>query len=405
MRKKISAYTTPTYKSGYRSYIELKAPTRLLPSERFRLSFDLNRIPNLAKRKGRADEICNLLKVWLEAGKYLEDFNEVKARQILIKNLGRDNQKFKKRKKKFSQLPFKEGFALALKYACHDRSGNTIRTRESVAKLFVKWMEENKLTQLKISEVKDKHARFYLDNLDYEQGVAWRTWNNKKRELRIIFTELKKRKLIKKNPFRTEKFSDKKGTGLMHEILPFEEAKIVIEYLHKNDKYLFYFILIEFFGFARPSEIRKRLKRYHFRLNNKTIEVPGVVKTKTETTKWLTIPDEFLPYFFEPWFERIPRHHYIFGAENRPNTSPAGEHSIYNRYRRLIKKMHSQGIINKPYTQIYDWKRRGITEFLKLLPPTIVRDQAGHRRVESTLVYHHPENFSHEMSNSKTNLM
>lgn len=405
MRKKICAHTTPVLKTGYRTYIEFSAPASDGNFQRFRLSFNLNRITNLAERRRRGEELCLLLSAWMRDGRYVDDFDEVIAHRILYSSKKKKKRKQKKKKKLFSQLSLRDGFRQALKYACHGLGHNTLRTRHSVAKLFLEWCKENHLMELKISELKDRHAARYLDYLDFEQGVSWRTWNNKKRELRIIFNALLTRKMIKKNPFRSEKFPDKKGKGLKHEVLPFEEAKIIIDYLHDHDKYLFFFILIEFFGFVRPSEIRERLKKYHFKLSKGLIEVPGEKNTKTSDTKWITIPEEFMDHFYCDWFKQIPRHYYVFGKDGKPNTKPAGKDKIYRRYGRVIEYLYKQGIINKKYTQLYDWKRRGITEFLKILPPAVVRDQAGHSRMESTLIYHHPEKFSQEISKSRTDLI
>ena len=403
MGKKILPKTTTiNYVCGYSSYLDFWAFNKNKVYRRYRPRLDLNKIYNLKQREKKATFWKELIELWFKKGYYFEDFTERKALKLFNKSKKKTKKGSKNAKK---DLLLTDALDKGLEFYCHNKSHNTIRGITNSVKLFLEWLKQKNLEDVTIRNIKSLHAREYLDYLDFEKKVAWRTWNNKKRDLRIVFEELKKRKYIKKNPFSTKKFPNKKGEGLEHEVLPLDEAKIIISFLYEHDKYLFYYILIEFFGFARPSEIRERLRKYHFHLDKRMIEVPGVKLTKTRKTKWLTIPSEFYSFFLEDWFNKIPNHYYIFGEGNKPNTTPAGEHSIYNRYRRLIKKMHKKGLISKPYTQLYDWKRRGMTEYLKRLLPTIVRDQAGHTKLESTLVYYHPEPFSPEIERAKTSLL
>jgi hypothetical protein len=223
--------------------------------------------------------------------------------------------------------------------------------------------------------------------------------------LRIVFKQLVKRKYLKKNPFRTEKISNKPVHGLLHEVLPFSEAKIVINHLYQFDRPLFYFVVISFFGLARPKEICRRLKRCHLHLDRTLIEIIGVPKTKTKKTKWLTIPTEFKSFFEEAWFQDIPDHYFIFGKSLVPGLVPSTRDHITKRYSQFIKQMFADDLISQEYTELYDWKRRGITKYLSKLPAAVVSNQAAHTKITTTMIYHHPEPFSQEISDSRTGLI
>lgn len=391
-----------------RTYIEFYQtnPTSL-KKERIRATFNLNRKKyreNEPLLLQRAAEVINQINMSLPFG-YPFGVELLSPQVIAQMKITKAHQKVKKKVKKAKKKTTLEmAIRKACRLKCRNASNETIRTYTSSTKLFLLFASERGWQKRCLTKFKSKHAVRYMDYIEHEKKgrlggqVSPTTWNNNLRDMRAMFAELIRQDIAKENPFGPAVFKYKKRKKLAHKVLSHEDAKVVFRELYNQDKVVFYAVLIQYIGFARPREIYMRLRRRHFDLKNGIIEVPGIDHSKTVDTKYITIPAAFLHFFREDWFSALPNRKLIWGKDLKPHLKiPCGEKSLYARYSNFVKRLYREKMISAPSTQFYDWKRRGITDFIKIVGVRATQRQAGHENIASTVIYDRPDKINERM--------
>lgn len=343
----------------------------------FRKTFDLNRIENKNQRLKKAREIINELNnVLLPLGYPFDDVTNLSKLTTIEKALNK-----------------------ALEIKCKNKRRTTIHSYESIHRIFTQWLKKKNFDKLNISDFKRRHAIAFMDYVLFERDVCNTTFNNYLRDLRGLFSELRRREYISNNCFEEVPYLPK--TPKKRRNFTPEEVKIVLGAIKSNpDNYwLFRGVLLQYYGFIRPVEMR-RLRFSDFDLKRGTIYLSGQ-KTKSKKERTVTIPTSVLHYFQDETFTSYPSHYFVFGKGFFPDPHKSCGHETMNRLqKRILLKLYKEGILdNIEGLSWYSWKDTGITDSTDHLNIKDVQAQAGHHSLEETMKYIHAHKVNKGMRN------
>ncbi|MEZ5038673.1 MAG: site-specific integrase [Saprospiraceae bacterium] len=392
-----------------RWYILWYAPFGKDPLYRFRQTFLLNRIKDLALRRLRGEVLVEKINWWLEQGLPSEKFDEDTIPLLMASTI-----QMKKQIPQIAQqpaisrpskwdTPTKDALIQARRLKCTSDRKDTNTAYSSIIRLLERFMEQKGWEQMPVGNFTKEHAGEYLDHCRLERNVNNNTYNNNLIQAKMVFKVLVTRGYLEQNPFdgfhslpklkkQRRNFSDK-------------EASIVAAEIAECDRLLFYGLLLQYTCFVRPSELR--------RLKFKDIDtVKGLVfvaeeHEKTRREKTCTIPNDFLLFFREPFWEKYPRHWFLFGEGWAPNEKrQCGEREMNRRHRLVLKNLLKQKKLDDiTGLSWYSWKDTGITDAIYELHPSAVQDQANHADIQMTLRYRHRRPVNEPMRSFKNKII
>lgn len=376
----MSAYEPPRLvKAKDRWYVSFYAPDDLNKNARkhFRPTFNLNKITNLREREQRALELIAKIKIWLDAGKPISQFDEMKVKFSAA---------LQEEATSLLHTPIREALnhILAIK---KELRADSYRSFDSISNLFYQFLEKKKWHRLQVGEVSKVHVRAYLDDCLITRKLAPVSWNNQVTVLRVIFNDMKERGFVLENPL--DGIKKKKKLPKTRRNFTQEEARIVLARVRQESELLFYFVLLEYCCYFRPEEIRKlRFRDFDFTTGLVTLDSG---RTKDWDNRIATIPTDFIPFFNQEFFKRYPQNSYVFGAGFEPGKMKHMSKQVaFRRHEAILKQLVKEGKLdNMVGLVLYSWKDTGITDALEMIPILNVQDQAGHSSPNETMKYRH----------------
>ncbi len=271
---------------------------------------------------------------------------------------------------------------------------------KSIGGVFLAWLKSEKYESMLLENFTKRHAIQFMDYLTTRTNkdgtpLSNRTWNNYKINISGFWNEMKSRELTNDNPFATIKAKRVLKQTSRRKFLP-EERVAMAEYLIDNDIFLFWAVVLEFYGLFRGTEIR-RLRPRDFDFTNNLIYLEAA-KSKTGNERWVTMSPFMKSVFMDPRFLKIPANYLIFGFEFKPNpTKSLSKNTLNHHHRKALLKLKDAGKLDDiTGLSLYSWKNTGITHWLKLMPLVSVMNQAGHTDPATTLIYNEPDRVSQD---------
>ncbi|MEO1255600.1 MAG: phage integrase SAM-like domain-containing protein, partial [Bacteroidota bacterium] len=310
MNKKIlPAYQPPRLVSGTsRTYILVYAQNRSGSIERYRPTFNLNRIHNLTDREERGTDLLKKIKWWLEQGYLFEDFDE---RKVIIEI-----------KQQEAEEPTQERLIDVIARIRDEKIGSTDRraskrSYRSHANIFISYLEKKGLSEILIGEFSKAMAKDYTRYWYSDLGCASNiTYNTKLTYIKGFFITMIEDELIEKNPFASIKSKIK--TKAAKENFSIAQMQILSAELRKRKPFLWAATQLAFWGLVRQEEM-SRLKFRMFNVKKWTI-VLGYNETKNRKDDIITLPTFLREQFREIGFFDHPHHHYIIANNLEPGT-------------------------------------------------------------------------------------
>ena len=400
----LPAYKPPILVEGsFRWYIKFYAICDLQKKRRlFKHTYNLNRIKDLETRRKRGYEIIKKLDWWLSNDNPISKFREHLVTDDYLNRI--KEEELSKERCPLGQTNVIEALDYILKIKMIETAPDTARSYKSVIKHFKELLKARNWDNLAIMRINRVHACAYMDSCIIERELGNWAYNNNLRYLRITFNDLESKGYIEKdsNPFYSIKYKPK--TEKIRRPFTLGEAKIVIERIKSTNTLLFYALLFEYCCFIRPSEIWK-LKGEDVFMREGIIVVPSS-KSKNKKTRYVAIPDDFLPYFDINFFESIPANCYIFGKGWIPGQlEQCSKNRMGKQHRKILLKLKKEGKL-KDITglQWYSWKDTGITYALESGVGLVhVQEQARHSKPEMTLRYRHGGKINYQFKKQFTN--
>ncbi|MCF8237684.1 MAG: site-specific integrase [Saprospiraceae bacterium] len=331
--------------------------------ERFRQSFDLNRIKSPKDRMAKARLIIADINKKLPSG---YPFNEGAEQQKML------------------QTPILNAMDKAVQIKCHGARRSTSHSYHSITDIFVRYLKDQGMDQMPVNAFTKSDSIIFLDEMD-KKGISARTHNNYTRTLKGMFNALLDRQFIAVNPWmgiKREQESDKKRRSITR-----HEAQVIIRAAKEEDPQLYLGIILQYHCFIRPNELRHILVR-HFDLQVGVIRIPGSI-SKNKRDAIITIPHQLVP-IMEDRLKKMGRHWYLFGKKGNPGPDgPVGANTMGQRHKMLIRSLRDRGSLpDIEGISYYSWKDTGATALIQAgIPIDEVMKQLRHTDLATTQVY------------------
>ena len=336
--------------------------------QEFRRSFDLNRIKDLKDRARHAAIIKEKLnKEWLPAGYPFEDLLVEQSKIFSMKDALEHALNIKR------ELPSKK----------------SVITFESKARILTAYLVHTNKLEMDVREFSPLDARKFLNWYQKDRGVKNITYNAVMEKVRALFNEIKGLKMIDHNPFAgiKKKVEEEK----VRRTITRDEQKIILEYIKENNQPLYVAVLLQYFCFIRPIELR-RIKAKDISMGKSNIKV-HVMKGRKRTKQWkiryATIPNQLRPVL-SAFLKNIPADFYIFGIGGKPHPNKKiGDNTMGNWHRKALNHLKSKGLLIETDTiHFYSWKDTGVTNIAPHVVPFHLKDQLGHATMDMALTYY-----------------
>lgn len=332
--------------------------------ERFRETYELNRIRSITERKKKADLIVSQINSKLPLGYPFEEAYAAAPRQVLIL----------------------DALEIARIIKNNTDRQRTIDMVESMCRIFATFITKKKWVDMPVSEFGHRHALAFLDYALFERKVGARTHNNYIERMRAMFTELVDREYISDNPFSGLK--KKRESGKQRRAFDEYERDIVADYITRHDTWLMLGVLLQYHCFIRPIE-QRRLRFYMISLKEGIIRMPADI-TKNKENAIVTIPDAIIPALAEYNFNQYDQRWLVFGANSQPHPDKCAGHNTYNlRHKKILDALKKKGLLtNIDGLSYYSWKDTGALELFKRKVDTLeIMQQLRHKDLTTTQLY------------------
>lgn len=331
--------------------------------ERFRQSFDLNRIRSPRERMAKARLIITDINKKLPYG---YPFNEEAEQQKRL------------------QTPICKAVKKAVELKCLGARQSTIHSYSSISDIFIRHLETSGDQDRPVTSFTRTDAILFLDVMD-KKGISARTHNNYIRTLKVLFNALLDRQFIAVNPWtgiKNAQQTDKKRRSISR-----HEAQVIIRTARQEDPQLYLGILLQYHCFIRPNELRQILVR-HFDLQSGVIRIPASI-AKNKRDAIITIPHQLTPILSER-LSKMGKHWYLFGKDGDPGPDgPVGANTMGNRHKLLIRDLRERGSLpDIEGISYYSWKDTGATALIQAgIPIDEVMKQLRHTDLATTQTY------------------
>lgn len=260
---------------------------------------------------------------------------------------------------------------------------DSIRSYKSYCSYFLKWLENNGLSDKYCVFFTSEHAKKLLKSIYEKDNITAKTYNNYLRFFKTLFNYFIHSDYIKENPFN--KFDPKRTDTKIRDIIPPNVRKQIVDYFILTDMQPYLYIMqLCFRCLIRPKEILM-LKIKNIQYEDKMMVIPASV-AKNHCERIVGIPDEIM--FFLNTLKNTDGNLFIFSANYKPGKKMLCSRDTGKTWSRMREAL------NLPMSyQFYSLKDTGITEMLEQgVPAKYVKDLADHHSFEMTEKYAHKSN-------------
>jgi len=333
--------------------------------QRFRKSFQLNRIEKKTDRNERARAIIEDVSRALAGGGYAF---------AGMQETG------------YGFTPLAEAVRIAEGLKTQSSSEATNHSYSSIVKIFLAWARREKLEEIPIKAFSRVHAMRFMDYVKTRRKAGSRTYNNYITFLRSIWNALADRTYVEANPWKQVR-KVKEDAKKRRTFSP-DEAAAAAGYMAVNHPELFLAVLLLYYCFVRPNEIRQ-LRRRDFNLESGALRIPADV-AKTNRARLVTLPETVRLALLDRYGLVRPSY-YLWGPNHQPHPNQQqGKNQFNKAHKAIMKKLHQSGTLSDiEGLTFYSWKDTGLTDHARQVSLLDLMQQAGHCDPKITMVYIH----------------
>ena len=226
------------------------------------------------------------------------------------------------------------------------RSGSTYK---SAIKIFLNWLEGNRLHNKPIGGMTSDIAERYMDDVMLDNALGNCTFNNRLGFMRTVFNLLVKKNYIDFNPFHKIDFLPEEEPAIS--AFTHDELNIIREHLPHYHYPLYVISQFIFYCFLRPQEL-VRLQFKDLFWEHQRIVIPGK-KSKNGKTEMVVLPDRLIENL-ESWNRNWPGNYFLFS--NNHQLTPGLKEIAPTRVAEVWRPFANKHGIEK---DIYDLKHTG----------------------------------------------
>lgn len=260
----------------------------------------------------------------------------------------------------------------------HQVNKKTYENYVSKMRVFMAFMEREKISDLKISNIKRNHIILFATNLA-SSGLSRLTI---KKYIQIIHTYFEWE--LKNNTIEYNPAASIPAMGKIVDMSPtpfsVDERKMLREAIEPVDPQLWLACEIQYYCAIRPGTEVRLMKIGWIDFDRRKIRVPAA-EAKTNRTDYVDVPD----FLFEhmKFYRNFDPELYLFGKNGRPATEPVGKNTLRNRFNRF-----REALSISPDRKFYSWKHTGAIQLLENgMQPHDLQSHLRHQSFATTEVY------------------
>lgn len=276
-------------------------------------------------------------------------------------------------------LPLKEQLTAVLELKKSHMKWRTWQSFNYCLNKFFKWMDQKGYSDMYPKQFTQAHAHAYTDHL-LKQGIAAKTFNYQKVNMKHFFTMLQDREIIEKNPFH--RIKSLKETPARHVAFTDEQMKKLDEHMLENCYPMYVFTRFVMFTFIRPIEVL-RIRVGQVNMKSWTIMVHAD-QAKASRPRVLEIPVGLREVIKKMNLENYPKDFFLFSRGMVPGKKALTRNAVTENFRRWVKEPLELGINHT----LYGYKHYGNAKAFKLgISVEAIRRQNGHATEAQTRTY------------------
>lgn len=329
--------------------------------QRFRIK--INKIKNIRERRAAGRQICARISGQLALG--WTPFIEQNAPR--------------------AETPIGQALDTFLKVKTKEAEENSLRSYRSYIKKLRTWMKTYGMPEtMCCAAFTKKEALDLMDDIDDDERLCARTFNNYRAFFIILWNWMKERGYVSANPFTEVRKKPKRLTAKVRRTLTPEELARTFSWLEENNPNYLAACLLCFCCFIRPKEIAL-LKVGDLMLKKQLVAVHGEI-AKNDKTSYRTIPDAMMRHILA--LDLSDPASYLFGDCKGYTFGPSRK-KLCSRKLAKYWDEHVREACGLPMeVQFYSLKDTGMTVMSESgVPIGMVQKQADHSSLAVTSIY------------------
>ena len=257
----------------------------------------------------------------------------------------------------------------------------TFQTYRSKFRLFIMWLEREKVADNDIATLDNKLLVLYFTHLINNKKLSKISITKYRQILNSLFTYFKAQNLIYVNPVYDlplcNRINDQAPRPIMrHDIKAFKKEI-------RKDPELWLATQFEYYCGLRPGHEIREMKIKHIDFTRGIVLV-NRERAKMRVERIVTVPQQLLLQLRNYYrLHTYNKEWYVFGRGGIPGILPVGKNKFRNKFNVIRKKL------NMPLEyKFYSWKHTGAVEADEALIPTKeISRHLGHTSIKSTDYY------------------
>lgn len=326
--------------------------------------------PTVDERLADAKFIIETLTKKLEAGHHLDPVEGKKPKESVSNE-------------SYSDMPILKAIKQYLDVVKTHLTNNSYSSYRSSLGALEEYLEKNNLQKTTLGSFTRADAIMFLDYIKTVQKNSNRTRNNRKADCITFynyFIDRDRKKGLTDNPFL--KIAKLPQPRHKHTAYSSAQRKTFLEYCekHGHDDLLLFCQFI-YYTFIRSGDEMRELRVRH--IFEDTIQVTAE-SAKDNETEYVIIPKPLEELIQRYKLRDYQEDYYLFTATGQPGPKKLGKNTMYNRCKRILKKI---GITDTRH-DLYCWKHTGAIALWDATKNIeLIRRQCRHSDIKQTIDY------------------
>ena len=284
-----------------------------------------------------------------------------------------------------AETPLCDALDSFLRVKTKEAEENSIRSYRSYVKRLRVWMKEYGMPEkLSCAAFNRGHALDLMDDIDDDENLCPRTYNNYRAFFILLWNWMKERGYVAANPFSEVKKKPKKLTAKTRRIMTEEELARTFAWLEENNPNYLAACLLCFCCFIRPKELAM-LKVGDFMLKKQLVAIHGEI-AKNDKTSYRTMPDAMMKHIVTLDFSDPAS--YLFGDGKGYSFAPSRKKMCSRKLAKYWDEYVREACALPKEVQFYSLKDTGMTAMSESgVPIGMVQKQADHSSLAVTSIY------------------
>jgi site-specific recombinase XerD len=219
----------------------------------------------------------------------------------------------------------------------NSKAKKTFESYRGKIRLFITWLEKNKLIENDLSTFDNSVILQFFDFLIKEKQLSGRTIDKYRITVSKLFKYIIERKVLIEQPVYGIIIPE---TGEDYSAMPFldDDLTILLPVIQREDPQLYLAAMLQYFCFIRPGDELLTMKIKQVNFSAQTIYIPkNVAKKRRERT--VDIPSQIFKILIDQGIQNFGKEMLVIGPFGRPGVRRIGVNTLRERFNKLRDRL------------------------------------------------------------------